>query len=145
MGDSFAIYALHRKRGRLAGEIDAAQRALAKKREALATLDVVIRMFEPQSNPDLIPAIRPSSRRCVYFRHGEQTRLCVSALREAGKPVTARYVAEYAMAAKGLEPEPRIREQIIENVRQTLARIAAKGLARKLVDWPETWWELVID
>lgn len=144
MGDSFAIYALHRKRARLAGEINAAQAAVQKKREALATLDAVILMFEPQSNPELIPAIRPASKRNVYFHNGEQTRLCLSALREAGKPVTARYVAEYAMAAKGLDPEPRVRDQLVENCRCTLSRLAKKGLTRKLVEWPETWWELAV-
>jgi hypothetical protein len=142
MGDSFAIHALRRKRARLAGEIDAAQRAIARQREALATLDAVIRMFEPDSNPDLIAPIRPVGRRCLYFRHGEQSKLAVCALREAGKPVAARYVAEFAMAAKGLNPEPRVRAMITESVRGALERLAAKGLVRKLVEWPETWWEL---
>jgi hypothetical protein len=63
-------------------------------------------------------------------------------LREAGKPVAARYVAEFAMAAKGLDPDPRVRVQIIESVRGALERLAAKGITRKLVEWPETWWEL---
>jgi hypothetical protein len=143
MGDSFAIHALRRKRARLAGEIDAAQRAIARQREALATLDAVIRMFEPTSNPDMIASIRPVGRRCLYFRYGEQSRLAVCALREAGKPVAARYVAEFAMAAKGLDPDPRVREQIIESVRGALERLAAKGTTQKLVEWPETWWELV--
>jgi len=39
MGDTFAIYALHRKRAHLAGEIDAAQRAIMRQRDTLATLD----------------------------------------------------------------------------------------------------------
>jgi hypothetical protein len=142
MGNSFVIYGLRRKRARLAGEIQAAQTALGKKRETLATLDAVIRMFEPTTNPDLIAPIRPCSRRCLYFRHGEQMRLAISALREAGKPVSCREVAEYAMAAKGLDPEPRIKAQITEGIRIALVSAAKKGLARKIVEWPETWWEL---
>jgi hypothetical protein len=142
MGDSFAIYALHRKRARMAGEIEVAQQAINRQREALATLDAVIRMFEPASNPDLIAPIRPVSRRYLYFRRGEQMRLCLSALREADKPISVRDVAEFAMAAKGLSPEARVRVQITEQVRTALGRLAAKGLVRKLVDWPETWWEL---
>jgi len=142
MGDQFAIFALRRKRARLAGEIDAAQRALAKQREKLATLDAVIRMFEPTSNPELIAPIRPARGRCVFFRHGEQMRLAVSALRDAGKPVSCRYVAEFAMAAKGLNPEGVVQERIIEGVRAALERLGRRGLARKIVEWPETWWEL---
>jgi len=143
MADTFAIYALRRKRARLAGEILAAQNAVARQREKLATLDAVIRMFEPESNPDLIAAIRPVGRRCLYFRRGEQMRLCLAALREAGKPTSCRAVAEYAMGAKGLSPELPAREVITEHIRSTLYRLERKGIVRKLVDWPETWWELV--
>jgi len=142
MGDTFAIHALHRKRAHLAGEIDAAQRALMRQRDTLATLDAVIRLFEPTSNPELIASIRPVSRRSLYFRHGEQPRLCVSALREAGKPVTTRHVAEYVMEAKGLDPEPLVRTAFTEHVRSCLARLAGKGVVRKIVEWPEVWWEL---
>jgi hypothetical protein len=127
----------------LAGEILAAQTALGKKRDTLATLDAVIRMFEPASNPELIAPIRPARGRCMFFRHGEQMRLAVSALREAGKPVSCRYVAEYAMASKGLTPEGVVRERIIEGVRAALERLSKRGLARKIVEWPDTWWELV--
>jgi hypothetical protein len=142
MGNTFVLSGLREKRARLAGELDQAQRAITKQREALATLDAVIRMFDATSKPELIPAIRPSGR-SLYFKHGERSWLCLNALREAGKPVSARWVAEYCLAAKGLDPEWRVREQIIEGARQSLHRIAAKGLARKILDFPETWWELV--
>jgi hypothetical protein len=145
MADTLAIYALRRKRAHLAGEIEQAMRLVAKKRETLATLDAVIRLFEPESNPELIATIRPvSARRCAFFRHGEIPRLCLLALREAGKPVPCRYVAECATQAKGLDVNGRVRKEITETVRQSLARLAAKGLARKIVEWPETWWELAL-
>jgi hypothetical protein len=112
MGDSFAIHALRRKRARLAGEIQAAQAAISRQRDSLATLDAVIRMFEPTSNPEPIAPIRPVSQRQLYFRRGEQLRLCLSALRDAGKPVSARYVAEYAWDAKSLDELIRNRYRI---------------------------------
>jgi hypothetical protein len=143
MPDTFVVSGLRRKRAHLAGEIELAQRLIDKQRGTLATLDAVIRLFEPQSNPELIASIRPAGQRCLFFRRGEQTRLCVSALREAGKPVTTRQVADYAMAAKGLDPEPRVRERIIEHVRGTLTRLADKGVTRKIVERPDVWWELV--
>jgi len=61
-GITHAIIAPGRKRGHLAGEIEAVQRALAKRRHALATLDAVLSMFEPNTNPELIPPIRPITR-----------------------------------------------------------------------------------
>jgi hypothetical protein len=141
MGNTFVIAGLRRKRARLAGEIAAAQGALNKQRHALATLDAVLNMFEPDSDPELIPSIRPVSRG-LFFRHGELTRLCASALREAGKPVLTAYVTEYAMGAKGLPPDRLVREKIGEKVRVALHRLADKGIARKVVTWPDSWWEL---
>jgi hypothetical protein len=142
MGDTFAIMALRRKRAHLAGEIEKAQRALARNRDTLATLDAVTRLFEPASNPDLIPSIRPCSARCLYFRRGEVARLSLAALREAGKPVSTRYITEHALAAKGLDVDPLIKVKITETVRQALGRLAAKGITRKVIQWPEAWWEL---
>jgi hypothetical protein len=121
--DTFAIYAPHRKRAHIAGEIDAAARAIAKQRETLATPDAVIWLFEPESNPEQIPAIRPASRRCVFFQHREVTRLCLAALRDAAKPVPRRYVDEYAIQAKGLDVDRRVGERITEQVRRTPARL----------------------
>jgi hypothetical protein len=43
----------------MAGEIEATERSPAKKREAVATLDSVIAMFEPDCRPDMIPSVRP--------------------------------------------------------------------------------------
>lgn len=118
MPDTFAIIALRRKRAHLGGEIAQAAKALAKQRGMLATLDAVINLFEPASNPELIPPIRPVSRRCSFFRHGELTRLCLSALREAAKPIPCRYVADYAIGAKGLDVDRKVRERITELARQ---------------------------
>ena len=145
MGDTFAIAALRRKRAHLAGEIEAAQKALTAKRDTLATLDAVILLFEPEGRPDLIPAIRPVSRRCMWFKRGEQPRLCLSALREAGKPIQAQDVVTRVLAAKGLDVDARVRKKIAENVRTTLTRMEAKGVVRKVVQWPDVWWELASD
>ena len=140
--DTFVIMGLHRKRSRLAGEIEAVERRLAVQREALAQVDAVIRLFEPTNNPELIPAIRPTPR-CLFFRHGEQMRLCLAALREAQKPMTVRQIAEYAMLTKGLPVEHgAARTMIAGHTRTTLYRLAKAGTVRKIIDWPDTWWEL---
>ena len=140
--DTFVIMGLHRKRARLAGEIEAAEGSLAKQREALAQVDAVIRLFDARSNPELIPAIRPTPR-CLFFRHGEQMRLCVSALREAGRPLRAAAVARYAMLAKGLPVDDwRVDQEVADRIRIALGRLAKRGVVRRIVVAPETWWEL---
>jgi len=68
--------------------------------------------------------------------------LCASALREAGKPVATRYVADYAMGAKELDVEAAVAKKVTEHVRAALMRLAAKGVVRKIVTWPDVWWEL---
>ena len=145
MPDTYAILALHRKRARLAGEVEQLEEALTKQREALATVDAVIRLFEPDGNPELICAIRPRSRRNPFFKRGEQPRLCLDVLRSEQKPVSARYITQRMLDLRGLEVEPLVRRDIAEQVRQVLHRLADKGSVRKIIRWPETWWELVVD
>lgn len=143
MPDTFAILALRRKRARIAGEIDQAERRIDPLRAVLAHLDAVLRLFDATSNPEMIPAIRPTHRG-LFFRHGEQMRLCLEALREAKGPMRARSVAEYAMLAKGLPVDDvGVRTTIIEQVRWGLARLERRGLVRKVLVAPETWWEVV--
>jgi hypothetical protein len=139
--DTFLIIGLHRKRARIAGEIEALEQRAVPLREALAQVDAVIRLFQPQSNPELIPAIRPAPRG-LFFRHGEQVRLCLAALREARGPKKTRWVAEYVMAAKGL-PTGEVGSVVTHQVRNTLGRLASRGVVRRVVTVPETWWELV--
>lgn len=89
------------KRAHIAGEIEQAERRVDPLRTALAHLDAVLRLSDATSNFELIPAIRPTIRG-TFFRHGEQMRLCLEALREAKGPMRTRSVTEYAMTAKGL-------------------------------------------
>jgi hypothetical protein len=142
MGYSYALHALHDKRARIAGEIEAAERTLAKKREALATLDAVIRMFEPECRPDMIPSIRPYLRG-TFFGYRELTRLVIDVLREAGKPVSLAYVVDRVVAVKGFEADARLRRHIGDTARASLIRMERAGKARRVLEEPETWWELV--
>ena len=137
---------LRRKRAHLAGEIEAEEKRQVERREGLATLDAVIRMFEPQSNPEMIAPIRPCTVRNLFFRRGEQMRLCIQALRKAARPITCRQVVDFCLVAKGLHDlEPQVRAQMTEHVRSTLVRLAERGVVRKIVERPDTWWELLGD
>jgi len=140
--DTFLIMGLRRKRARMAGEIEAGERRLAPIRETLAQVDDLIRLFDG-SNPELIPAIRPTPR-CLFFRHGEQQRLCVDALREAQGPRRTRWVADYLTAAKGLpDDNAGVRAATLEQTRTALMRLERRGMVRRVMREPEVWWELV--
>jgi hypothetical protein len=141
MADSYAMYALRKKRARIAGEIEHAERALAKQREKLATLDSVILMFSPDCHPDMIPPIRPY-RTGLFFGYQEAGRLVLDALREAGKPVPTRLVVDWILVRKGLAPDALARQDIDKTILHNLHRLVARGWVRQLVSKPESWWEL---
>jgi hypothetical protein len=140
--DTFLIIGLRRKRARLAGEIEALEQKAVPLREALAQIDALLRLFEG-SNPELIPAIRPAPR-CLFFRHGEQQRLCLAALREAQGPMKTGAIAEYAILAKGIPTDDwHVRERVTGHIRIALGRLEKRAKVRRVVREPETWWELV--
>lgn len=141
MGQSFVISGLKDKRARIAGEIAAAQRALDQRREELAQLDAVIRMFTPGCNPDMIPPIRPGSHG-LFFSYGQLPRACLGILREAKEPVRFDVIVERVIQAKGFEPDGHVRKHITDTTRAALMRLARKGLVRRLIVEPDVWWEL---
>ena len=123
----------------MAGELTQAERQLADKRKVLATLDATIHLFAPATNPDLIPAVRPT-RRGLFFRLGEQMRLCLDALREAGGPMSARQVSEHAMLDKGLPAgNAPILASIAVQVRVALGRLEDRRTAVPLISEPDAW------
>jgi hypothetical protein len=143
MAQSLALRALQKKRGQLAGEIQKAERALAKMRRDLNTIDATLNIFEPQTNPDLIPAIRPRVR-LLFFDYGEMTVLCYEAFRRAKGPLSTNQILDHALAAKGLEVDWRVRKKLYANVWRALSRMVQRGQVRRVVVEPEVWWELAL-
>jgi len=138
----YAISALRDRRARLAGEIESIERQAAKLRQDMANIDATLRLFHPSADPSHITPIRPKWRG-VYFRNGERTRLCLEALRDAGGPLKQGAIAEYVMRAKGMDPADRsLRATIVNNVGVSLYRLGKAGTVRKMMEEPDTWWEL---
>jgi hypothetical protein len=100
-------------------------------------------IFQPSADPELIHSIMPM-RRCLQFRHGEQRWFCLEVLRKG--PATTRQVCEHAMKAKGMDlDDAPLRRAITEQVRVALARMAVRGVVRKVIEAPEVWWEVAQD
>ncbi len=136
------MHALRRKRARLAGEIEKAERAIEPLRERLATIDAAIRIFEPDCNPEMIPSVRPLLRG-LFFGYRELSRLTLDALREAGKPIALAGIVEWVIATKGLDAvDARLRRHIGDCARANLLRMERRSIVRRILDEPETWWEL---
>jgi hypothetical protein len=142
VGNTFVISGLKDKRARIAGEIAASQRAIDQRRAELAQLDAVISMFSPDCNPDMIPPIRPGSHG-VFFSYRELPRLILGIMRPAEGPVRFDHIVSQVILAKGIEPDRHLRRHISDTTRATLMRLGTRGIVRRVLDQPDTWWELV--
>ena len=142
MGNSYVISGLRDKRARIAGEIHQAEGALKQRRKQLATLDAVIRMFTPNCDPDMIPPIKPVSRN-LFFKYGQLPRMILSILREAEGPMALDRIVDTVIEAKDLTVDRRVMQHIRDTVRATLMWMELRGIARRVLDEPEAWWELV--
>ena len=142
MAEPHVISALKAKRARMAGEIIQAQEIVARRTKELLAIDAVLLLFSPDCDPDMIPPIRPATRG-LFFQYRELGRLCLAALRKAGKPVTVEWIADMIMVAKGLPDDKRVRKHVMDAARQSLMRQAQKGRVRRILEEPDTWWDLI--
>src|SRR5712672_3327882 len=88
MADPHVISALREKRALVAGLIEKLERKLEQHRADLTHIDGVLRLFQPDRDPDEIRPKRTYIRRTRYFARNELSRLCMNALRAADGALT---------------------------------------------------------
>jgi hypothetical protein len=104
MVDPHVIYALREKRALVSGLIERLERKLEQHRADLTHIDGVLRLFQPDRDPEDIKPKRSYAKRTRYFARNELSRLCSDALREAnGELMTANAVAERVIETKGFD------------------------------------------
>src|SRR5438034_3673892 len=104
MADPHVISALREKRALVAGLIEKLERKLEQHRADLTHIDGVLRLFQPDRDPEAIKPKRTYARRTRYFAKGELSRLGLEALRDGrGKPQTTNEIAGQIIAAKGFD------------------------------------------
>jgi hypothetical protein len=141
--NTYVISGLLDKRAHVAGEIFHVEGALKQRREQLIALDVVIRMFVPDCDPETIPPIKPVSPN-LFFKYGELPRLVIGVLRKAEGPMLLDQVVNAVTEAKGLTVDRKIRRHIRDTVRVALGRLEHRRKSvRRVIRAPDTWWELV--
>lgn len=126
MGKDLITSNLIRKRAYLAGEIEAGQRRLRQQKSQLYTIDRMLRLLDAGINPNTIKAIRPWQH-VEGFRHGDQTRLVLTVLRQSKVPLLAREITEAIAAHKGVE----ITSDLRSRVRATVTRLTGEGRLQK--------------
>jgi hypothetical protein len=104
MADPHVISALREKRALVAGLIEKLERKLEQHRADLTHIDGVLRLFQPDRDPDDIKPKRTYARRTRYFAKGELSRLVLEALRDArSKPLGTDDIAGQVITAKSFD------------------------------------------
>src|SRR5437773_11041731 len=103
VADLHVISALREKRAIVSGLIEKLERKLEQHRADLTHVDGVLRLFQPDRDPESIKPRRSYARRTRYFARNELARLCMDVLRDApGGLTTTDEIAAQGIAAKGL-------------------------------------------
>src|SRR5437879_58770 len=104
MADPHVISALREKRALVSGLIEKLERKLEQHRADLTHIDGVLRLFQPERDPEEIRPKRSYAKRTRYFARNELARLCMDVLRAAdGSLMTTDEIAGRVIEAKGFD------------------------------------------
>ena len=139
------VNALRRMRAKIAGEIDMHARELDRLRATLVHLDATLWLFDPETDPNDIPALRRYPRRTDWFARGEVTRRLYEAIRIDGI-IWPRQVAKRAMADKGIsEADSKIAQEVIATFAHVAAYLTRRGKLVKMGRGSGARWKLAPD
>lgn len=126
MGYDLTISGLLRKRGKMAGQVEALQAQLGALIVDLSHIDATIRVFRPDIDlADLPEGIAPAP--FTGFR-GEIQRFLLDELRKANHPLDTFQLAEAIMRKRGLDPADRVHFKLItKRTGYALAKLRKAG------------------
>jgi predicted metal-dependent HD superfamily phosphohydrolase len=137
-----AVNALRNKRAEILGDLVVHQAAIDRLRAELIHIDAVLRLFDPDTNPEEIGGKRRFPRRTEYFGRGEVTRLIYDALRDNGT-VSAAELAEAVATQKEIpETDRAIRREITDRFLNMLHHLRRRGHLEKIGHGPGVRWKL---
>src|SRR4051812_9327938 len=140
-----AVNALRRMRAKVAGEIETYTRELNRLRATLVHIDATLWLFDPDTDPTDIPALRRYLRRTDWFAHGEVTRRIYEAGRDDGV-IWPREVARRAMEDKGIsEADKKIAQEVIATFAHVAAYLTRRGKLVKIGRGAGARWKLAPD
>ena len=139
LGNKYALAALKRQRGVLAGEIVSLKKRLVWAEGQLVHVDATLHLLDPATTPETLPSIRPQ-KRIKLFRQGELGRLIVDALRRAGAPLSADNVVSSVLAATGHDESARA--ALKPRIRGNLAYLQKSGRVTKTGRGMSVTWAL---
>jgi len=137
-----AVNALRNKRSALMGELVMHQQECDRIRSEIIHLDVVLRLFDPATDPGELPALRKRVHRTEWFARGEQTNMVYDALRERGT-VSATELADQAVARKGIATHDRAtRREFVSKFHNLLQHMGRRGQLEKIGQGQGARWKI---
>src|SRR4051794_32159929 len=137
-----AVSALRAMRARIAGEIEMHSREIDRLRAELIHLDATMQLFDPETDPSDIPALRRYPRRTEWFARGEVTQRVYEAFRESDV-IWLRQIAERAMIEKGIaEADRRVAQDIISTFAHVASYLTRRGKLVKIGKGATARWKL---
>jgi hypothetical protein len=132
-----AVSTLRNKRAAIAGEIAMHNREIARLRAELVHLDATMRLFDPATDPDDIPALKRYPRRTEWFARGEVSQRVWEALREQ-ELIWPLEIAKAAMEAKGIpDTDKAVARDIIGRFTNVCYDLTRRGkLGREPINLP---------
>src|SRR6478672_3115408 len=134
MADPHVISALREKRALVAGLIEKVERKLEQHRADLPHIDGVLRLFQPDRDPDDIKPKRTYAKRTRYFARNELSWLSTDALRAAdGALLTTDAIAGRVIEAKGFDAaDAALRKAIGEQALAILRSFRKQGTVEQM-------------
>lgn len=125
MGQTHIVSGLVTKRAEIDGQIIARLAEIKDLKQVLHHLDRTIKVFSPEFDLRTIRATR-TNRRNALFAHGEAQRLVLGVMREHGKAMTSRQIADAIIDSKGFEALSSTITQVQKDVSNILRRLERK-------------------
>ena len=124
------------------GELAFHQQECDRIRSKIIHLDVVLRMFDPSTDPGELPALRKRVHRTEWFARGEQTNKGHDALLERGT-VSATGLADAAVDRKGIAPHDRAtRREFVSKFHNLLQHMGRRCQLDKIGQGQDAGWKL---
>lgn len=130
------VNALRAMRARIAGEIEMHSREIDRLRAELVHLDATMQLFDPETNPSDVLALRRYPRRTEWFARGEVTQRIYEAFREQ-EVIWPRQIAKRAMIDKGIsETDKKVLKDIVARFTNVAYDLTRRGKLVKIGDRP---------
>ncbi len=139
MAEKHVVFALIERRARLAGELRAKETEVRRMKKALASVDLCIRMFKADYQPESIAPKVTLDKNPAGLPKGSGSRRALEILRETGVALTAPDLAGLILERMEREPSERAIAMLAKTIHSSFSRQKNPVVAYDRTTWPGKW------